>query len=272
MSDGSIQKSPESMDPSQYNGLSSGDQPSGLIDTPEAMTSIIDTLVALPSSPPSLFIDLEGVSLSRHGTVSILQLLVSPSDRTYLIDIHTLGSKAFHAPSTDGQMTLKSILESNAISKVFFDVRRDSDALYAHFGIKLAGIQDIQLMELATRNPIVPKKYINGLAKCIEKDVAMTKNEMQRWKTVKEKGLRLFDPNRGGSYEVFNTRPLSEDIKTYCVQDVKFMPKLWAVYDARLTSLSWREKVNQATRDRVMKSQSDSFNANGPHMKFGPWP
>ncbi|KAI4274297.1 MAG: hypothetical protein L6R38_006147 [Xanthoria sp. 2 TBL-2021] len=271
MSDGSIQKFPESMDPSQYNGLSSRKQYSGLIDTPEAMTSVIDTLVALPSSPPALFIDLEGVSLSRHGTISILQLLVSPQDRTYLIDIHTLGSKAFHAPGTDGQTTLKSVLESNAISKVFFDVRTDSDALYAHFGIKLAGIQDIQLMELATRNLGPPSKYLNGLAKCIEKDVSMAMNEKQRWKAVKEKGLRLFDPNRGGSYEVFNTRPLSEDIRAYCVQDVKLMPKLWAVYNAKLTSSLWRGKVEKATADRVVMSQSASFNAKGPHRKFGPW-
>ncbi|KAL8653265.1 MAG: hypothetical protein Q9226_003922 [Calogaya cf. arnoldii] len=260
------------MDAIQYSGLGSGDQFSGLIDTPEAMTNVIDTLVNLPSSPPSLFIDLEGVSLSRHGTVSILQLLVSPSNRTYLIDIHTLRSKAFHTPGTDGKTTLKSLLESDAISKVFFDVRSDSDALYAHFGIELAGIHDIQLMELATRAPGWPSKYLNGLAKCIEKDILLTANEKQDWKTVKENGRRLFDPKQGGSYEVFNTHPLSNEIRFYCVQDVKLMPKLWAVYDAKLVSPFWIEKVDQATRDRVKLSQSESFNANGPHMNIGPWP
>ncbi|KAI4112172.1 MAG: hypothetical protein LQ339_000180 [Xanthoria mediterranea] len=271
MPDNHTQKCLESIDPSHFNSLDSVDQSSGLIDTPEAMTSVIDTLVALPSSPPSLFIDLEGVSLSRHGTVSILQLLVSQSDRTYLIDIHTLGSKAFHAPATDGQTTLKSILESNAIPKVFFDVRKDSDALYAHFGIRLAGVQDIQLMELAIRKPNIPKKYLNGLAKCIEKDVPMPMDESHRWKMVKEKGRRLFAPECGGSYEVFNTRPMSDDVQAYCVQDVKFMPKLWTVYNAKLTSPVWKGKVEKATGDRVVMSQSASFDGNGPHMKFGPW-
>ncbi|KAL8852576.1 MAG: hypothetical protein Q9221_002572 [Calogaya cf. arnoldii] len=260
------------MDAIQYSGLGSGDQSSGLIDTPEAMTTVIDTLVTLPSSPPSLFVDLEGVSLSRHGSVSILQLLVSPSNRTYLLDIHTLGHKAFNAPGTDGKTTLKSLLESDAIAKVFFDVRRDSDALYAHFGIELAGIHDIQLMELATRNPLSSKRYVNGLAKCIEKDISMTTNEQQHWKSVKENGIRLFDPRFGGSYEVFNTRPLSKEIRSYCVQDVKFMPGLWAVYNAKLVSLLWIEKVEKATRDRVKNSQSESFNADGPDMKLGPWP
>lgn len=271
MPDSHTQKFLESMDPSQSKSLSTADQFSGLIDTPEAMTSVIDTLVGLPSSPPSLFIDLEGVSLSRHGTVSVLQLLIFPSDRTYLIDIHTLGSKAFHAPGTDGQTTFKFILESTAIPKVFFDVRKDSDALYAHFGISLAAIQDLQLMEMATRRPTLPKKYLNGLAKCIEKDVSLTLDESYRWKTVKEKGRKLFAPECGGNYEVFNARPMSEDVQAYCIQDVKFMPKLWAVYNAKLTSPVWRGKVEKATRDRVVMSQSASFDGNGPHMTFGPW-
>ena len=246
-------------------------QTSGLIDSPEAITKLVDTMTTLPSSPPSLFIDLEGVSLSRHGSISILQILVSPKDRTSLIDVHTLGFKAFHTPGTDGQTTLKSILEAKAISKVFFDVRRDSDALYAHIGINLAGIRDIQLMELATRTPGLSKKYINGLTKCIEKDVGMTLAELQRWRSVKEKGMRLFDPNRGGSYEVFNARPLSEDIRAYSIQDVKLMPKLWALYNAKLVSPLWKEKVENATLDRVVMSQSALFNGNGPHMALGPW-
>ncbi|KAL8675611.1 MAG: hypothetical protein Q9168_000123 [Polycauliona sp. 1 TL-2023] len=258
----------------QHNGLISGvqpPQPSGLIDTPEAITNVVDTLAALPWLPPSLFVDLEGVNLSRQGTISILQVHVSPSDRTYLVDIHSLGFRAFHTPGTDGHTTLKSIFESSAVIKVFFDVRNDSDALYAHFGIKLAGIQDLQLMELATRSPELPRKYVNGLVRCIEKDAALPPNEIQRCKTVKDKGIMLFAPERGGSYDVFNARPLSEDIKAYCVQDVKVMPRLWTGYNARLTSTIWRTKLESATRNRVAMSQSPWYNGKGAHMKFGPW-
>lgn len=52
-------------------------------------------------------------------------------------------------------MSLQSILESPKTPKVFFDVRTDSDALFAQFGIKLAGIIDLQLMELASRSRCV---------------------------------------------------------------------------------------------------------------------
>jgi hypothetical protein len=42
-----------------------------------------------------LYIDLEGIHLSPHTSVSILQLLISPEDRTFLLDIYMLGDKAF---------------------------------------------------------------------------------------------------------------------------------------------------------------------------------
>jgi hypothetical protein len=50
----------------------------------------------------TLYIDLEGVNLSRHGTVSIATLLISDGgfhpDRVNLVDIHTRGSSAFTTP------------------------------------------------------------------------------------------------------------------------------------------------------------------------------
>lgn len=115
--------------------------PTGLVDTCTAVADLIDALVSLPTSPPSLYLDLEGVYLSRHGSVSILQIHVSPNNRTYLIDIHVLGDKAFSTTGASGQ-TLKGILESDLIPKVFVDVRNDSDTLFSHFGIDLANVQD----------------------------------------------------------------------------------------------------------------------------------
>lgn len=104
----------------------------GLVDTTAAIAEIVDSLDGLPTFPPSLYIDLEGENLSRHGTLDILQLHVLPSDRTYLIDIKVLRHNAFSTPGTCG-FTFKDLLESPDIPKVFFDVRSDSDALYSHF-------------------------------------------------------------------------------------------------------------------------------------------
>src|SRR5436305_897650 len=72
-----------------------GPKPFHFVNTCSAIADLVDSLVDLPANPPSLYFDLEGVNLSRQGTISILQLLVFPQKRIYLIDIHTLGSKAF---------------------------------------------------------------------------------------------------------------------------------------------------------------------------------
>ncbi|RYP88538.1 hypothetical protein DL770_004619 [Monosporascus sp. CRB-9-2] len=240
---------------------------SDLVDTCEALSAMIDVLLGLPSNPPSLYVDLEGESLSRHGSISLLQIYASPRDHTYLVDIRALRARAFSVPGAGGR-TLKQILESASIPKVFFDVRNDSDALYGHYGIDLAGVQDLQLMELATRM-FAGRRFLSGLSKCIEKDAPLTAAERLAWKAAKEKGVRLFAPERGGSYRVFDERPLSEDIRLYCVQDVRFLPRLWSRYDARLTPL-WRQRVRDAAAERVALSQSAGFNGKGKHMALAP--
>jgi exonuclease 3'-5' domain-containing protein 1 len=236
------------------------------INTHIALSDLVDTVIDLPTNPPSLYIDLEGVELSRHGTISILQLFASTLNCAYLIDIHTLRDEAFSTAGTKGH-NLKWILESEAIPKVFFAVRNDSDALFHHFQISLAGIQDLQLMELATRT--FSRRCVNGLSRCIERDAPMTTAEKLAWKAAKEKGLNLFAPERGGSYGVFNTRPLPEEIKVYCVQDVHLLPKLWSYYDRKMT-MRWAERVNEASKDRVALSQGKYYNGKGRHMAMAP--
>lgn len=238
-----------------------------MVDSKESVSSMVDVLLDQPTSPPCLYIDLEGINLSRQGTISILQIYVQSKQQTYLVDVHLLGAESFSTAGSSN-MTLKSILESAAIPKVFFDVRNDSDALFSHYGIRLAGVQDLQLMELATRYG--RKTYVNGLAKCIEQDAQMTYPERQAWKAAKEKGLKLFAPERGGSYEVFNTRPLAIEIQDYCVQDVEFLPRLRSVYESRLSS-SWRNKVQVAVIERVRSSQSSTYQPHGRQKALGPW-
>ncbi len=237
------------------------------VDSCSAIADLVDSLTDLPASPPSLYLDLEGVNLSRQGTISILQLLVSSQHRTYLIDVHTLGSKAFSTVGANGQ-TLATILESETIPKVFFDVRNDSDALYSHFGIRLVGVQDVQVMEFATRR--VRGRFVSGLSKCIERDGMMTITERQEWLATKEKGLKLFTPERGGSYELLNVRPLCEELILYCVQDVQFLPRLWSGYFSKLTP-SLLARVKMATGERVKSSQSEMYNGHGKHKALGPW-
>lgn len=99
----------------------------------------------------------------------------------------TLKGNAFLQPGSNGSQTLLGVLESSQIPKIFFDVRNGPDALFSHFNIELAGVIDLlQLMELATRS--FPRKYVQGLAKCTERDAPMTTLEIRNWKESKGKG------------------------------------------------------------------------------------
>ncbi|KAK4690478.1 exonuclease 3'-5' domain-containing protein 1, partial [Lecanoromycetidae sp. Uapishka_2] len=240
------------------------------VDSAAAVIAMVNNVTGLPTSPPSLYFDLEGQELSRTGTISIFQLLVHPQDQVYLIDIHVLGDTAFVTAGTDGN-TLRGVLESPSIPKACFDVRNDSDALYHHFGISLQGIHDIQLMENASRGHQSSRRLLNGLIKCIEADTYLTMQEKQAWRIVKDQGVKLFAPEKGGSYEVFNSRPLHDDIKAYCVQDVRLLTTLWDTYWHRLDQ-DWKTRVEFETRARVQESQSPHYRPHGEHKALGPWP
>ncbi|KAF2452288.1 hypothetical protein BDY21DRAFT_388691 [Lineolata rhizophorae] len=182
-----------------------------------------------------MYIDLEGVDLCREGSLSILTLLIDtgiPTIRVCPIDVYSLGSQAFNTTGIKLK-TLKDILQDKKIPKVFFDVRNDSDALFAHFGVTLQGVEDVQLMESVTRMTTRSRKYLNGLAKCVE---------------TKEKGERFFKTEHWGSSEIFNQRPIPNDIISYCV-----------------------DLVNDKTKKRVTTSQKPEYQPHGPNRTLAPW-
>ncbi|KAK9690140.1 hypothetical protein RND81_09G107500 [Saponaria officinalis] len=82
--------------------------------------------------------DSEGVNLSRHGILCILQ--IATSDAVYIVDAISGGKDAMNA--------CKPALESPYITKVIHDCKRDSEALYFQFGIKLHNVVDTQIAYL----------------------------------------------------------------------------------------------------------------------------
>ncbi|KXH62697.1 3'-5' exonuclease [Colletotrichum salicis] len=239
-----------------------------LVNTTEGISTLIDYLSELPNDAiPSHYVDLEGDNLSRHGTISILQLYVAPKQDTYLLDIHCLGEKAFSTPGKRTGKTMKGFLENPNVKKVFFDVRNDSDALFHHFEINLAGIQDLQLMEFASRYN--KAGFLSGLARCIERNAPLTPEEILSWRVVKTIGHSLFNPQSGGSYAFFNQRPLSPETLQYCIQDVQYLSRLWAVYDQRLGE-NWKHVVERETKNRILRSKASDYNGQGRHMTEPP--
>ena len=251
-----------------------------IINTTKQIGDLVDWLVSPHTPPfqfsPTMYIDLEGVNLCREGSISILTLLIDtdeiPTRRVYLIDVHVLGAQAFTTTGVNQKKTLEDILQDEKIPKVFFDVRNDSDALFAHFGVQLQGVEDVQLMESATRKTTPSRRLLSGLAKCVEKNAPMSfgGSGSGSWKLAKEKGERLFKPEYGGSYEVFNQRPIPEEIVDYCVGDVQCLrelrDKFWGSRD-----LQWRDLVEEESRKRVAASQRSEYQPHGRDKALAPW-
>ncbi|KAF5870845.1 putative 3 -5 exonuclease protein [Botrytis fragariae] len=159
---------------------------------------------------------------------------------------------AFNTTGIKGK-PLKDILQDQKIPMIFFDNRNDSDALYAHFGVVLQGLEDVQLMESTTRTTTSSRKFLNRLAKCIEQS-GLDNRDLKSWKLAKEKGERLFKPELGGSYDVFEQRPICNEIISYWVGDVQHLPKLWRKFHSRTNR--WRDLVNEETKKPVEASQT----------------
>ena len=240
--------------------------PAIMVDTSDTLTHLVDTLASLENGSDSVYMDLEGVRLSRYGTISLIQILVPSCKQAFIVDVHTLGKTAFDTLGSK-EKSLRDTLESSGIKKYLFDVRNDSDALYGLFGVQLANVVDIQLLELASREG--DKRGACGLARCTDQEQVLPLRASEQWQITKKEVVKMFDPKLGGTYEVFNVRPLPRAIMEYCVGDVETLPLLSAIYESRLDRTGL-EKVQVETEKRLEKSRTPRCKRQGKQNRAGP--
>lgn len=165
------------------------------------------------------------------------------------------------------ETSLKTILESSAILKVFFDIRNDSDVLFSLFQISVDGIKDLQLMKLATQTGL--QEFVAGLATCIKQKSPISATAKAEWCAVKEHDHHLFASEKGGLYGVFDERPLMPEIIKYCKQDVALLPGLYSVYNVKLwqpEQAFWQVHVRKETKAQIKLSQSFEYDGNSVSM------
>lgn len=75
-------------------------------------------------------------------------------------------------------------------------------------------------MELAPRMGPGSSKELRSLVYCVERYVQISLQQQNAWKVFKDNGEKLFDPQKGGSYEVWNERPLKVKVETYCLLEM----------------------------------------------------
>lgn len=232
-----------------------------------ASVPVISTVLELEkflssiSRSSTLYVNLEGNSLSRWGTISLISINILPQKTIRIIDVLVLGEATFTTPSKKS-LTLKSILENPNIPKCFWDVRNDADALWAHYNVSLAGIVDIQLIENMSR--IGGRTYLRGLDQSIENDLNLEAEESSRRSVVKKEITTLMTTN------IFDSRPMDPQTVEYCVDGVVHLPDLQALYLDRMQG-DWLSKVMKEGARRVNETHSPKYAPKSAFKMYGPW-
>mmetsp|Transcript_81431 Transcript_81431/g.226823 ORF Transcript_81431/g.226823 Transcript_81431/m.226823 type:complete len:500 (-) Transcript_81431:127-1626(-) len=198
----------------------------------------------------ALAVDFEGVKLCRNGALCLVQLTCSDDPTlVYVLDVHVLGHRAFSIETPRGT-SMKGLLETEHIRKVWFDPRNDIDALWHQFGVMPRGIFDLQLAEVADRrNRGFNVHYVQGLYKCLSQCATLESEKKAFAERINTLGKSLFEPQNGGNYEVFQQRPLHPVILVYAAHDSRYMLALYQQYVVSIGP-AWVARVLQAGAQR----------------------
>ncbi|EGE01238.1 hypothetical protein TEQG_00291 [Trichophyton equinum CBS 127.97] len=243
------------------------------VDSAIKLQRFLSSLREVDMDPVPLFVEFKGRNISRGGSLSIISIYVRPENKIYLVNLHALGDHAFVTEDSTGT-TLASIFECPILRKAVFDVRGPS-ALFHKYDITFDGIEDIQLMELATRNG--SREFLRGLATCVRNDSPLCAEEKARWKECDEFRRHIFFPeitNNSNFAKLWIKSPISAQIKEHCAYSLVTLSRLYDVYDERLkqgATKFWKTEIRSATETRINDSKQEDFDMHDRENAYGPW-
>ncbi|KAF4439036.1 glycoside hydrolase family 5 [Fusarium acutatum] len=170
-----------------------------------------------------------------------------------------LGNAAFSA-ADNSDMSLRVLLESKNIPKMGFDIRGISRILFHQFHVSLAGVHDIQLMELASRKGGQTKKFLSGLANCIDQDISNEDPDKVRW-------LNPTDAKDLQFYQDLGHAPY------WIMKRVEIFPSLWEAYYTKLNkpkNAVWLHLAEQESEQRVHDAKKKRKKARTEKQSWGP--
>lgn len=204
-----------------------------------------------------LAIDFEGVDLCRSGELCVMQL--SDGDRTWIVDIYTLGKDAF------GEGGLRAFMQdSSRVTLVGYDGRADADALFHQYSTVLGSFYDIQIASCTRQDKEQGRRdrFVHGLGRAMAAFLENDPRKASEIEKTKKAGLALFAPEKGGSYEVWKERPMSRALVDYAAADVALlldMKRAWLQFSPA------RENIPKAAC-RINKAVQGRLPAKGKHM------
>ena len=230
-----------------------------LIDDNDLLSDFLKDLECIPEDK-WLNVDFEGVDLCKTGIVCLGQVHISGSKIIYILDFIKIPNLMTF--ERNGKC-LKSIFESS-ITKVFFDPRNDIDAIAHQFDTIPKNVLCLQICEIAKRKTdgVGLIRFVFGLKKTFEKYLQISNAKKTIITRLKSQGHLLFDPNSGGSYQVFKDRPLKPEIIQYCAIDVAYFDDLKTIlYDGLPNYM--KKNVLNACDARVKECLSPGYKPHG---------
>ncbi|CAM6036685.1 unnamed protein product [Sphagnum compactum] len=197
-----------------------------------------------PEQPIVIGFDCEGVSLARNGRLCIMQLAFE--DAVYIVDAVQGGNALMQA--------CKPAMESPYVTKVCHDCKRDSEALYFQYGIKLNNVFDTQiaysLLGEQQGKAWVPDDYISFVDLLAdERFCGVVYDEKEE-----VRGLLKKDP------EFWTHRPWTEMMKRVAADDVRFLLRIHHCMVRLLPELSkWRLGVRSSLYCRCFCAGGHGF-------------
>jgi hypothetical protein len=194
--------------------------------------------------------DFEGVSLgSIDGKVCLGQF--ATAQHSFLVDLIALSELAFTTKSQSGT-TLKHILESTAITKVFCDPRADSVALYREYNIQMSTVKCVQLMHVAFQRSLgYSMDFLAGLHVIVASSLP---DQAVAFGERKMKGRQFFE----GNSSVWRTRPLPDILLDYATADVVILLDLYYYLTSQLNTY-WMKLVDEQSRLRVLTYEQKDY-------------
>lgn len=144
----------------------------------------------------------------------------------------------------------------------------DADALYHLYNIDLANVYDLQLLEVAARRSRgLHVRLVSGLKRTIDTYI----HPPAEWLRVKDAGAALCFPNKGGSYAIFEQRPLDARILAYSAQDVALLFELGRVLEGTMGGVgqNWLAGVGRASAARVREAYGP-YTGHSMHRAIAP--
>jgi exonuclease 3'-5' domain-containing protein 1 len=192
-------------------------------------------------------VDLEGERLCRHGRILNIQLYIIETNEMFIFECLKLSIPEM-------KRVLDPIFDNASILKYMFDCRSDVDALYHQYNIKLSGVVDIQLYEIAYRkcNGMGTSRYYNGLFKTLTEyasSIDISEKDLQ----IKKKYSDQFCQK---NYEL-NLNDI--DVLKYLSIDVLYLKKLYVIFNQKIGYGKMRNKIESETELRQNCWQKGEF-------------